>query len=92
MHSSVVLANTLYATMNERRPWIVSGGLQVDRTETLCGRAVRQPWIHTHQSTSIGAERGQTIVVKDESCNLHDLGPVLREFIRCVPTAIQTVC
>lgn len=39
-----------------------------------------------------GAERGQTIVVKDESCNLHDLGPVLREFIRCVPTAIQTVC
>ena len=61
-----------------------------DRTETLCGRAVMQPWIHTHQI--IGAERGQTIVVKDDSCNLHDLGPVLKEFIGCVPTAIQTVC
>ena len=44
------LANTLYAPMNERRPCTVSGGLQVDRTETLCGLAVRQPWVHSNPS------------------------------------------
>ena len=30
-----ILANTLYVLMNERRPWTVSGGLQLDRTETF---------------------------------------------------------
>ena len=64
-----ILANTLYVPMNERRPWTVSGGLQVDRTETLCGLAVRQPWVHTHPRIVVDQE--QTIVLEADSRGLH---------------------
>ena len=68
-------ASTLYAPINDRRPWTVSGSLQVVRTDTLCGLVESLPWVQIQPRMVV--ERGQIIVFEAERRRPH----VSRDFI-----------